>query len=207
MKRLVLNILCWLETGNNILPLFLRDAGVYYWNRKTFILQYGLDMKKCVENELGRTFRFFNPDKLFLESAEQGNVKILKYSIGRGADLQGLKDGASHIASIHGHIELVKYLIQNGIKNIWSVCRACRHGHLEVVKYLLENGAETRTQYFDALSTASQHGHLEVVKLLVENGGDIHFNNDEALRLAFENGHLEVVKYLLENGADTKKIN
>jgi ankyrin repeat protein len=216
MKRLVLNILYGLEkTGNSILPLFLRDVGKYYWNRKTFILQYGLDMEKCVENELGRTFRFLNTLDLFIEAAKQGNIKILKYCLNRGVDINHRSGDALRWASLQGHLEAVKYLIQNGsdehVKSNWPLLLASQRGHLEVVKYLLNIGHDIQALKHCALYNASTCGRLELVKFLVENGANVHDpdgygRNDSALYTAFGNGYFKVVKYLLENGADPNRI-
>jgi ankyrin repeat protein len=47
---------------------------------------------------------------------------------------------------------------------------ASMYGHLEVVKLLIENGADVRAKDGVALRLASRYGHLEVVRLLIENG-------------------------------------
>ena len=56
---------------------------------------------------------------------------------------------------------------------------ASKNGHLEVVKYLVENKANIHAQNDEALRLASENGHLEVVKYLVENKANIHAQNDE----------------------------
>ena len=77
-----------------------------------------------------------------------------------------------------------------------ALIEASSGGHLDIVKYLVENGADIHAENDYALIWASNYGHLEVVKYLVENGANIHAENDEALRTARWNEDLEVVKYL-----------
>jgi len=99
-------------------------------------------------------------------------------------------------------LESVKILLQRGFYNDYPLRKAARYGHLEVVKYLLEQGADLHVDNDYPLRKAARYGHLEVVKYLLEQGADLHVDNDYPLRYAAENGHLEVVKYLLEQGAD-----
>ena len=51
-----------------------------------------------------------------------------------------------------------------------AVSFASKNGHLQVVKFLVENGADIHANDESALRHASKHGCLEVVKFLVENG-------------------------------------
>ena len=85
--------------------------------------------------------------------------------------------------------------------------KAAKHGHLEIVKYLVEHGVDIHTQTDYALRFATEKGHLGIVKYLIENGADIHANNDFALRWAAFDGYLEIVKYLVEHGADIHAAN
>ena len=77
---------------------------------------------------------------------------------------------------------------------------ASQEGHIDIVKYLVENGADIHARDELALREASENGHVEVVKFLLENGADIHgrdyLGSDAALREASNNGHVEVVNYL-----------
>ena len=110
------------------------------------------------------------------------------------------KDLALKAASLRGHLEIVKYLVENGAdihaeKDV-ALRSASFKGHLDIVKFLVENGADIHARNYDALRKASQLGHLDIVKYLVENGADIHARNDLALKTASQRGHLEVVNYL-----------
>ncbi len=90
---------------------------------------------------------------------------------------------------------VVKYLVEAGADIDYALIRNAKNGHLESVKYLVENGTN-HDENIDALIMSAKNGHLEIVKYLVENGVDIHVYDDCALKYSAENGHLEIVKYL-----------
>jgi ankyrin repeat protein len=107
----------------------------------------------------------------------------------------------------YGIFKLVKHLhgrVKTGKNYDLAVRRASVYGHLEVVKYLVEKGADFRYNENDAVRCASMFGHLEVVKYLIEMGADFRACDNQAVRWASENGHLEVIKYLIEKGADAQ---
>ena len=60
---------------------------------------------------------------------------------------------------------------------------ASENGHLEVVRYLVEQGANIHANNDYAIRWASENGHLEVVRYLVEKGANIHANNDYAIQM------------------------
>ena len=86
-------------------------------------------------------------------------------------------------------------------QNDESLRLSAENGHIDMVKYLVENGADIHAQNDESLRLSAKNGHLGVVKYLVENGADVHADDDCALYLSACNGHLEVVRLLLENGA------
>jgi ankyrin repeat protein len=73
---------------------------------------------------------------------------------------------------------------------------AVYEGHLETIKYLIEQGANVHADDDYALRWAVNTGHLEVVKCLIEQGANIHAKDDLALQWAKGQGHPDVVKYL-----------
>ncbi|CZR67067.1 uncharacterized protein PAC_16966 [Phialocephala subalpina] len=118
-------------------------------------------------------------------------------------------------ASMNGHIEVVKLLLEKGANvnaaiedGSTPLHRASMNGHLESVKLLLEKGANVNTATKDGstpLHRASYNGHLESVQLLLEKGANVNAATEDGLtplHQASYNGHLESVKLLLEKGAD-----
>ena len=84
--------------------------------------------------------------------------------------------------------------------------RASVSGHWEVVKHLLECGnkrIDPSTYNNQAFRSASWHGHAKIVKLLLECGDeriDPSADNNFAIREASFYGYVEVVKHLLKRG-------
>jgi hypothetical protein len=121
-----------------------------------------------------------------------------------------------HFAAIHGKLEIVKYLVEQGLdvntrsesgsSGYTAINAAASKGHLEVVRYLLSCGAildVSRGGQENPLFRAALKGYAEVAKLLIESGIDakIKYNgknmkNMDALALAYESGQGEVVKVL-----------
>ncbi|OAA55172.1 Ankyrin repeat-containing domain protein [Cordyceps fumosorosea ARSEF 2679] len=162
-----------------------------------------------------------------LQAASRGgNVDMIDWLLGAGADLQADKAGSHHYtalqeASSHGYLEAVERLLAAGAdvnaapsKNGQTAIQgASRGGHVGVVERLLAAGAEVnivaaRWNGLTALTAASQRGHLGVVKLLLNAGADVNdasSTRDEtctALQIAASAGYADVVDELLAAGAD-----
>ncbi len=108
---------------------------------------------------------------------------------------------------------MVKYLFLNrpsdGRRYAYAVNRAASHGHLELLKYLIDIHPRIYQRiYADdrdmlplinyinyATRLAAYSGHLEVIRYLVEKGADVHSSNNYAIRWANENGHYHVMQF------------
>lgn len=131
------------------------------------------------------------------------------------------------MAARNGHLEVVKYLIENcgadkaqqgsvrfdgetieGAPPLWCAAAA---GHYDVVKYLVESGADVnQTTYTNStpLRAASFDGHFEIVKFLVENKADIEIANRHGhtcLMIACYKGHKDIAEYLLNLNAQVNR--
>src|SRR5205809_164 len=83
---------------------------------------------------------------------------------------------------------------------------ACKHGHLAIVKFLLEKGLNREDILGNPLKCACQYGHLAIVQLLLEKGlthEDIRCKNNEILHYACERKHFDVVQELIFAGQYT----
>ena len=91
--------------------------------------------------------------------------------------------------------------------NATSLLTAASNGHLEIVKYLHENGAKLEIRTTDGggyspVIVAAQNGHLEVLKFLLEKGAPKNETTDKnttALFLASKYGHYDIVWFLLSS--------
>ncbi|KAJ8374510.1 hypothetical protein SKAU_G00050900 [Synaphobranchus kaupii] len=131
------------------------------------------------------------------------------------------------IASRHGHLEVVDYLLQHckanaelggsvnfdgetieGAPPLWAASAA---GHLPVVRSLLKHGASvnnTTLTNSTPLRAACFDGHLEIVRYLVEHQADMEVANRHGhtcLMISCYKGHKEIAKFLLERGADVNR--
>ncbi len=144
------------------------------------------------------------------EMATEGSVKGVSVMLSKGADIHTDND-ALRFASIHGHLEVIKYLVEHGAdihaEDDYALRLAGLNGHLDILKYLVEHDADIHADDDAALGWASLKGHLEVIKYLVEQGADIHAQNDYSLIIASGKGQLDVVKYFVEHGADIHTTN
>ena len=121
---------------------------------------------------------------------------------------------ALYLASLFGHVEIVKMLIQYGAA-ITSKCSynplnaACEMGHLEVVKELLKAGARINEKGYIwdnfPLHMAVANGQIEVVQELIKWGADVNLFDDyfgTPINIAARDGNLALVKELLKHGAN-----
>uniref|UniRef100_A0A915JQD6 asparaginase n=1 Tax=Romanomermis culicivorax TaxID=13658 RepID=A0A915JQD6_ROMCU len=122
---------------------------------------------------------------LICHAASQGDVISLKQLRDQGAVLHHRnfeKRTALHIASAHGRIEVVQYLLSEGVS----------------VHARDDNDATPLTE-------AVESCHLEIIKLLRKAGAHLKMNpvvlGTELCKYAATNGLQEVCQFLLQNGA------
>jgi ankyrin repeat protein len=152
------------------------------------------------------------------EAARNGDVDRAMLLTAEGADvnrMNALGLTALYIASWKGHINMVRFLVNEGAsvdlgdEDGWSLFTstplfvASRHGHLDVVRFLVNEGADVNRVHavgLTALYTASRHGHLDVVRFLVNEGGaSVDLVNDgglTALDIAIQQNNIDVVVFL-----------
>jgi len=98
--------------------------------------------------------------------------------------------------------------VEDAKKYVYNAfCHACLHGHLEVVKYLVETFHisiyDERTRHHIAFHSACFKGHFKIVKYLVDNFKmtiyDVMGINNIAFHDACRSGDLETVQFLVLN--------
>jgi ankyrin repeat protein len=154
--------------------------------------------------------------KPLIQSAEAGQLEIVKLLTDEGADLHvRTYDGwtALHSAAANDHKEVVAYLLDNGASPVLvsndgstALIIAAKHGHVRVALLLLEHMEEEGLEARDdgghtALFWAARGGHEELVAHLLRQGAraDIRdIANTSILRGAVQGGNLGVVKLLVD---------
>jgi len=140
-----------------------------------------------------------------------------------------LRELALSAACMAGHLEIVRYLVENGVdieskismENTSALNEAAINNQLEIVRYLLEKGADIASQDhqgFTALHWAAWHCHLDMMKLLLEHNAPLEIDNtyggtviDTAV-YGFVNAYyppdkpLETLQILIDAGADVSRI-
>lgn len=83
------------------------------------------------------------------------------------------------------------------------------HGHIEIVKYLIDKGADINAKNNDdesLLHIVANNGHLNIIKYLIENNkvdiNGVNYKNQTPIMAAAINGKVKVVKLLLKYGAN-----
>jgi ankyrin repeat protein len=163
-----------------------------------------------------------NAQDIFSAAAE-GNLEKIKQLISEKQELvkasNESKKTALHIASEKGHLEIVKYLLENGAdtnaKNKFELTplfSAAENGNLELAEMLIEHKADVNafSQFFGtALHRAVYMGHPEVAKYLLEKGAEVTAQNSTGtvLHTAALLGRPNLARLLIENGADVNSKN
>ena len=124
---------------------------------------------------------------------------------------------AIHLAALHGHTNLVTFLVQLGIdvnatnnKNDTPILWACRGNHIETARQLMKLGANLQLQNDKGSSPlyfAVRYGFEQMVTVLIQEGkADVHQQRKLGLIspivLASALGYTNIVRTLLDHGAD-----
>lgn len=139
-----------------------------------------------------------------------GNLSKVKHLIAKGISVNPATSQLFYapleMASVEGHLEIVKYLIDQGAdvesSNNWSVRSACRRGHFDIVKYLVDKGADVTADDNNAIKMAVRANRLDIIKYLVAVGAD----PDCAVEVALKLGYFEMVDYLISAGVDISYV-
>ncbi|XP_034251058.1 ankyrin repeat domain-containing protein 17 isoform X2 [Thrips palmi] len=145
-----------------------------------------------------------------------GFLEVADFLLKAGADLELGSSTPLMEAAQEGHLELVKYLLDQNANvtaqtqtGDTALTYACENGHTDVADLLLQYGSDLEHESEGGrtpLMKACRAGHQCTVKFLIQKGADVNrqsTNNDHTpLSLASAGGHLAVVQLLLQHNAD-----
>ncbi|KAH9027474.1 ankyrin repeat-containing domain protein [Lactarius deliciosus] len=119
---------------------------------------------------------------------------------------------ALHAASLQGHVQVVRSLLQCGVdvdvRGLWNwtpLHYASWWGSVNVVQCLLDYGADANSRgelQATPLSVAAIRGRLDVVRVLLVHRADVSCRDSRGPLHLVPSSRLEVARILLEHGAD-----
>jgi ankyrin repeat protein len=157
----------------------------------------------------------------FHELVEHLTLKSPQYASDEG----GYCGTALHSASFEGHLQVVRYLLRQGVDvnarncgNSTSLILASWNGHLDVVRCLLDHGADLDLRdKFDntPLMLAVFYGRVDIIRLLLEHNADPNPQDDQgrtalhdAIRSErFKVDRPQIARLLLKHGANANASN
>lgn len=159
--------------------------------------------------------------ELFMEAINDGNLKLVKHFLEKGADVNGLDDNGFTplmMAASEDQPEIAQLLIDKGAKvnfvnsQGWTaLTEAADEGALATAKVLLNAGADAHLKIKNDASPirmAASEGHAQILQLLIDKGAKLSTitEGQPPLHAAAEEGQLEVVKMLLGMNADLSQV-
>ncbi len=101
------------------------------------------------------------------EASSEGHLEVLKYLVDNGADVN-----LHGKLQMDAYDEWDAYEEIYDSHNSYAIFVASKNGHLEIIKYLVENGAYVTESSNMAIRLARENKHDEIVKYLIDNGAD-----------------------------------
>jgi ankyrin repeat protein/predicted RNase H-like HicB family nuclease len=106
-------------------------------------------------------------------------------------------------AAINNYLIIIKYYFEhyNTNKILFEIClsSASFNGNINIVKYLVENGVNINSTKVSILYRSVEGDHNDIFIYLMENGGNINFRINEILRCVIINNNLYIIKYIVEH--------
>lgn len=116
-------------------------------------------------------------------------------------------DVAIEVAATEGHLDCVKYLINQDVsipEN--ALILAAYRGHEQIVNFLLDagnyyviEGANIHAKEDSALAKAASAGHISIVQNLLRRGANVFAKDSEAYRLACYHEHDQIINLLAKS--------
>ena len=233
-KATPLMVACTRGYTDVIKLLIGKGAEVNYHNERgwsAFLKAY-MDRKVEVVElliENGAEMEDFNGTSPLYASCKKGDIEMVQALLARGGPSEFPVCQVPRVCDFYdwkysynacpvntavqfGHIELVKWLLEAGMKvpygSLFLALTRPGHSSDEMFETLLKHGADANMKgdgEWSVLMLASILGKSEIVKILLEKGAIVNALNEQkefALAVAADKGHVEVVQILLDNGAD-----
>lgn len=185
------------DFGENVKALYVRMLKYIglLKEKYNFIYKSG---NPVIQYEILQDRRGPDPLRILHDAIAIGNLELLEYAISKGAEIDA-----------YGHLNIVKYFIQNGFVDIGTETEpleaAIVKNHLHIVKFLMENKGNLSILDFYpheingihfVINLAIEHGHTKIFKYLVSKTEIGKENYSHYLNLAMNHNRLKIVQYL-----------
>ena len=136
-------------------------------------------------------------------ASKNGHLEVIKYfeKTGSKITLDALYDSVKncHLEVIKYFIEKTGLIPTYGINYVSNGFGSCEK-KIEVIKYLIENGVKIT---IDAIKYAINNNNLSIIQYFIEEEGfDINYNNDEILIYCARWDRKDILDFLIKNGAN-----
>ncbi|KAJ3034473.1 hypothetical protein HDV00_004996 [Rhizophlyctis rosea] len=114
-------------------------------------------------------------------------------------------EGALDVASSHGHISVLKWFKDSGLKLRFSheaMDGASKGGHVDVLKWWKASGLKLKFTCM-AIDGASAHGHVSVLQWWKDSGLKLEYTST-AMKGASSKGHVNVLEWWKQSGLKLK---
>jgi ankyrin repeat protein len=139
-------------------------------------------------------------------AAGNGHLPMLKFLLAQGLTVH---QNAVQSAAVHGHGEIVRFLVQNSGDPNGAIFEAAMKGDGEMLQFLVQNGADPNFRIFSgetALDRLVSDGDRAKAEILLSVGADVNAGiatgKWTALHHAAWSANLAMVKFLVAAGAD-----
>lgn len=142
-------------------------------------------------------------------AAETGQIELVTFLLKKGADInENAGSGtALEFAAGKGHLNVVKYLLDNGAKSHqedYALSCAIDYNQTDVIKLLLERGANADKKdfwtKFSLLMKAAREGNADIVKLLLDHGASVFVKTNDG-KTAYDYASTDEVREILKEAA------
>ncbi len=153
-----------------------------------------------------------NINELLVEASEIGSLKLTKFWLEKGADINHKIGGWSSLtyALNYDYKKIAKFLVKNGVdvnmlddENLSPLAHALETENLNIAALMIKKGANVNTLIDNENNTplifASEY--FKLAKLLIQSGADVNTvndKNDSALDIAIRNDEKEIVQLILD---------
>lgn len=135
----------------------------------------------------------------------QGSTGMLHMLIAKGANLKDRGPECLEMATKHGKMFMVQFLLNFGVNSKLNNYMAFRTSVMindeNMAKILAINNECIESNNNEAIISAVKNNNLDLVKFLHMKGANIHVQRNKPLRISIKEGNLPMIIFLIEKGA------